>query len=116
MFSAKKVEGKKLYDLARKGITIERQSVPVTVHIDLIHYAYPYIELHVKSSKGTYIRSLAYDIGVELTCGAHLSALTRTRSGTVNLSECCDGARLLESGYDWIPFLKKDVGSILPCC
>ena len=68
MFSAKKVEGKKLYTLARKGITIERQAVPVTLHIELIHYSYPKLQLKVHCSKGTYIRSLAYDIGMELGC------------------------------------------------
>jgi tRNA pseudouridine55 synthase len=115
MFSAKKVEGKKLYELARKGITIERQAVPVTLHVELISYAYPYLELHVKCSKGTYIRSLAYDMGVELTCGAHLFALTRTRSGTVSLSACCDGQRLMEAGYDWATFLKKDATSVIGC-
>jgi tRNA pseudouridine55 synthase len=109
MFSAKKVEGKKLYELARKGITIERQAVPVTLHINLIEYSYPYLTLKVQCSKGTYIRSLAYDLGVELGCGAHLCTLTRTRSGAFSLEECCDGARLMESGYDWARYLKKDV-------
>lgn len=105
MFSAKKVQGKKLYELARKGITIERQSVPVTLHIELIRYDYPHLQLRVKSSKGTYIRSLAYDLGQELGCGAHLSHLTRTRSGSFTLSQCCDGARLMESEYDWEKYL-----------
>lgn len=108
MFSAKKVEGKKLYELARKGITIERKAVPVDVRIELINYSYPRLEIDVECSKGTYIRSLAYDIGVELTCGAHLSSLTRTRSGKFSLSDCCDGAQLMESGYDWVRFLKKE--------
>jgi tRNA pseudouridine55 synthase len=111
MFSAKKVEGKKLYELARKGITIERQAVPVTLHIELIDYSYPNLTLKVQCSKGTYLRSLAYDIGVELGCGAHLSSLTRTRSGTFTLDHCCDGQRLFESGYDWMHYLKKN-----QCC
>jgi tRNA pseudouridine55 synthase len=107
MFSAKKVEGKKLYELARKGITIERQAATVTLHSELIDYSYPYLKLKVQCSKGTYIRSLAYDIGIELTCGAHLSALTRTRSGSFTLEDCCEGARLMETCYDWAHFLKK---------
>jgi tRNA pseudouridine55 synthase len=106
MFSAKKVEGKKLYELARKGITIERQAVPVTLHIELIDYSYPNLVLKVQCSKGTYLRSLAYDLGADLGCGAHLSSLTRLRSGTFSLDDCCDGARLLESGYDWVHYLK----------
>ncbi len=115
MFSAKKVDGKKLYELARKGITIDRQAVPVTLHIELIDYSYPHLELNVQCSKGTYIRSLAYDIGIELTCGAHLSSLTRTRSGNFSLENCCDGARIMEPGYNWMQFLKKDASQILTC-
>ena len=113
MFSAKKVDGKKLYELARKGITIERQAVPVTLHIELIDYDYPHLELKVQCSKGTYLRSLAHDLGNELNCGAHLSTLTRTRSGTFSLEDCCDGARLMDSGYDWVHYLKRDATSIV---
>ena len=109
MFSAKKVQGKKLYELARKGVTIEREAVPVQLKVDLVEYTYPKLILHVACSKGTYIRSLAYDIGIQLTCGAHLSQLTRTRSGPYILADCCDGERLLESGYDWGQFLRKDL-------
>lgn len=108
MFSAKKVQGRKLYDLARKGITIERQAVPVTMHIELINYTYPFLELKVQCSKGTYLRSLAHDLGIELACGAHLSSLTRTRSGNFFLKDCCDGLKLIESGYDWMRYLQKD--------
>jgi tRNA pseudouridine55 synthase len=108
MFSAKKIDGKKLYELARKGITVEREAVPVTLHIELIDYAYPHLTLKVQCSKGTYLRSLAYDIGLDLGCGAHLSALTRTRSGSLTLKECCDGAQLMESSYDWKRYLIKD--------
>lgn len=109
MFSAKKVEGKKLYELARKGITIERESVPVTLHITLISYSYPHLQLKVACSKGTYIRSLAHDLGVELGCGAHLFSLTRSRSGSFTLDVCCDGARLTEFDYDWAKYLQKDI-------
>ena len=88
MYSAKKHQGKKLYDLARKGIVIEREPVLVRMKIRLIHYSYPHLEIHVECSKGTYIRSLAHDLGIALGCGAHLSKLTRIRSGTFNLEEC----------------------------
>jgi len=106
MFSAKKVDGKKLYTLARQGITIAREPSTVTLHIQLLRYTYPLLELNVTCSKGTYIRSLAYDIGLELQCGAHLSALTRTRSGAFTLAQCCDGAKLMQPGYDWKQFLQ----------
>lgn len=95
MFSAKKIQGKKLYDLARKGITIERKPSSVTVHTTLLSYEYPYLRLQISCSKGTYIRSIAEDLGLALGCGAHLSALTRTRSGTISLDHCVDGELLL---------------------
>ncbi len=96
MYSAKKWQGKKLYQLARQGKEVER--VPAKVHIEtrLIDYHYPYLELQIKCSKGTYIRSLAHDIGEKLGCGAHLINLKRTRSGHFHLNECIDG-ELLEN-------------------
>ena len=87
MYSAKKVKGKKLYELARQNITIERAPVLVSLQIQLIHYNYPFLEIHVTCSKGTYIRSLAHDMGQKLGCGAHLIQLNRTRSGTFHLSQ-----------------------------
>jgi tRNA pseudouridine55 synthase len=109
MFSAKKIQGKKLYELARQGITIERQPVSVTLHTEIVAYNYPHLVLKVSCSKGTYIRSLAYDLGLVLGCGAHLSALVRTKSGSTTLEECCDGARLMDPSYDWISYLKKEI-------
>lgn len=94
MFSAKKKNGKKLYDLARKGITIEREPVPVTVATSLVRYEYPLIELRIACSKGTYIRSIAHDLGKLLGCGAHLNALQRVRSGKFLLEDCLDGTIL----------------------
>lgn len=95
MFSAKKVNGKKLYELAREGKEIERKSVKVRVKIELMTYTYPLLRLRVECSKGTYIRSLAFDIGNELGCGAHLSDLQRTRSGSFLLSECISEEELM---------------------
>ncbi|MBA3602379.1 MAG: tRNA pseudouridine(55) synthase TruB [Parachlamydiaceae bacterium] len=94
MFSAKKINGQKLCNLARQGKTVERQPVTLTVKTELISYAYPFIELRIICSKGTYVRSIAHDLGKLLGCGAHLSALVRTRSGSNSLSECIDGAGL----------------------
>lgn len=91
MFSAKKIGGKKLYELARKGQTIERQPVTVSVVIELVSYNYPHAHIRVQCSKGTYIRSLAHDIGEKLGCGAHLCELNRTRSGSFHLRDCLDG-------------------------
>ena len=106
MFSAKKVKGKKLYELARQGIVIERAPVPVHIDITFLEYTYPYLKVKVACSKGTYIRSLAEDIGVKLTCGAHLSDLSRTRSGTFHLSECIDAELLSDrSSLPSLPFI-----------
>lgn len=97
MFSAKKVQGQKLYHLARKGVEIERAPAKVYMEVSLLDYSYPHLKLHVKCSKGTYIRSIAHDIGALLGCGAHLSALRRTRSGEYSISHCIDG-QLLQDG------------------
>jgi len=100
MFSAKKIDGKKLYELARKGQTVERKSVKVHVETQFLAYDYPNLDIRVKCSKGTYIRSIAYDMGNLLGCGAHLSALQRTRSGTFLLENCIDGALLFSGTLD----------------
>jgi tRNA pseudouridine55 synthase len=107
MYSAKKVEGKKLYDLARKGIIIERQPVLVKVAIHLISYNYPMLEIEVACSKGTYIRSLAYDIGQLLGCGAHLFELIRIRSGSFRIEECIPQELLKSKELDLTPHLRK---------
>ena len=100
MFSAKKVKGKKLYELARQGISIEREAVKLHVKVDLIAYHYPFIQLKIACSKGTYIRSIAQDLGKMLRCGAILSELTRIRSGTFHLNSCYEGAKLFDPNCD----------------
>lgn len=106
MYSAKKVDGKKLYDLARKGITIEREPVKVKVQIEFVSYRYPMLEILVSCSKGTYIRSLAHDIGRALGCGAHLFELIRTRSGAFHLDECIPQEHLKNLSFDITPHLR----------
>ncbi len=96
MFSAKKVQGKKLYELARKGIEIKREPVSLTVTTELISYSYPELSLKISCSKGTYIRSIAHDLGQALGCGAHLKELTRTRCGPYLLKDCLDGNTLFQ--------------------
>ncbi len=92
MFSAKKVKGKKLYELARQGKVIEREPKRVTISLEILAYEYPYLDIHVTCSSGTYIRTIADDLGKKLGCGAHLIELTRTRVGPFYLQECqkCD--------------------------
>jgi tRNA pseudouridine55 synthase len=88
MFSAKKQNGKKLYELARKGVEVERPPVEVEVETKLISYNYPYLKLHIACSSGTYIRSIAHDLGTLLQTGALVYELTRTSSGPFHLNEC----------------------------
>ena len=82
MFSAIKVNGKRLYKSARQGIEVERKPRKITINsIDIIKIDNDIIEMVVECSKGTYIRSLADDIGTKLGCYAHLKELRRTQSG-----------------------------------
>jgi tRNA pseudouridine55 synthase len=82
MFSALKHKGERLYKLAREGVEVEREPRPVTIHeLTLLNAELPEFELDVRCSKGTYIRTLAEDIGEYLGCGAHVTALRRTGVG-----------------------------------
>lgn len=88
MHSALKHQGKRLYELARQGETVERPPRRVTIHaLELLDWAKPILSLNVRCSKGTYIRSLVRDIGEVLGCGAHLSALRRTESAPFSLDQ-----------------------------
>lgn len=90
MFSAKKINGQKLYNLARKDITIERKPIKINLITKLISYNYPFVELKITCSKGTYIRSIANDLGEKLQTGAYLHTLTRTRCGEYLLKDAID--------------------------
>ncbi|MCJ7688621.1 MAG: tRNA pseudouridine(55) synthase TruB, partial [Clostridiaceae bacterium] len=82
MYSALKVNGKKLYELARAGIEIEREARNIEIYsIDIMDIKLPYVKFRVKCSKGTYIRSLCYDIGQMLKCGGMMWNLQRTAIG-----------------------------------
>ena len=86
MHSALKRDGRPLYEYARKGIEVERQPRPVSIHsLKLASFDGEVLEVAVDCSKGTYIRTLAEDIGAALDCGAHLAALRRTRIGPLRL-------------------------------
>lgn len=114
MFSAKKVKGQKLYDLARKGKNIEREPVKITTDTKLISFCYPKILLNIRCSKGTYIRSIAHDLGVHLGCGAHLSALQRSRSGAYKIDDCIDGNLLFD--HDAIDVARSQIHEALKQC
>jgi len=86
MHSALKHQGRALYEYARDGIEVERATRRVTIHrLDIVDWQSPSLVIDVHCSKGTYIRTLAEDIGQLLGCGAHLSALRRTGSGPLRL-------------------------------
>jgi tRNA pseudouridine55 synthase len=87
MHSAKKIGGQKLYDLARKGIEVVREPRAISIsEFELLSWQSPKINFRVRCTKGTYVRTLAYDLGRKLGPGAHLSMLRRTRSGQLDLS------------------------------
>ncbi|MEW7980571.1 MAG: tRNA pseudouridine(55) synthase TruB [Candidatus Sedimenticola endophacoides] len=82
MYSALKHQGERLYKLAREGVEVERKPRTITIYeLKLLAWESPHLELEVRCSKGTYIRTLAEDIGEVLGCGAHVAALRRTGLG-----------------------------------
>ena len=88
MYSALKRDGKALYEYARAGIELEREARKVRIHaLELLDFAGERFTIRVACSKGTYIRSLAMDIGTALGCGAHLGALRRTRIGPFEVAD-----------------------------
>lgn len=88
MYSALKVNGKKLYELAREGITIERKARNITIYaIECLDFKENLLTLDVRCSKGTYIRTLAEDIGHKLGCGGTVKELRRTAAGQFSLAD-----------------------------
>ena len=88
MYSAIKLAGKPLYKLARKGVEVDRAARHVTIHDITLHaWQSPDATIDVRCSPGTYIRSLAHDVGAALGCGAHLAALTRLSSGSFTIED-----------------------------
>jgi tRNA pseudouridine55 synthase len=95
MYSALKHQGKRLYQLARAGQEVERAPRAVTIfHLDLLGFDGEILDIDVSCSKGTYIRTLAEDIGKRLGCGAHISALHRSRVGAFDEREAVGMAQL----------------------
>jgi len=99
MYSAKKVGGKKLYELARKGIEIERQPNEIEIYdIKLLNYKYPDLQIEVDCSTGTYIRTLAYDIGEKLNTGAYCDELRRTKIGDYDVKDAIEPTKVKNYG------------------
>ena len=97
MYSAIKVNGQKLYDLARKGREVERQPRPITIHeLELLEFTGNEARLRVRCSKGTYIRTLCKDIGEALGCGGCMAALRRVEAGEYTLEGSIPLRQLLD--------------------
>ena len=97
MYSALKVNGQKLCDLARQGREVERQPRPITIHeLELLGMEAEGIRLRVRCSKGTYIRTLCKDIGEALGCGGCMKELRRVQAGEYTISEAVPLLALLE--------------------
>jgi tRNA pseudouridine55 synthase len=98
LYSALKYQGRALYEYAREGIGIEPESRPVTIHrLDLLDWQMPVATVEIECSKGTYVRSLAHDLGEALGCGAHLKSLIRLKYGIFDISEAVDMETLEEA-------------------
>lgn len=122
MYSARRVDGKRLHQLAREGVEVEREARPIVIHaIELLSFAIPEATIRVRASKGTYIRVIAQDLGEALGCGAHLAALRRTGSGNFQVADALPleqieeapdeaRARLLtvEQALSFLPALQLD--------
>ena len=96
MFSAKKIQGQKLYHLARQGREIERAAQSIHLQCTLLEFSYPWVELEIACSKGSYMRTVAHDLGAVLGCGAHAAELRRLRSGPFSV----DAAISIEQARD----------------
>ena len=98
MYSALKVNGQKLCDLARKGKTVERQPRPITIHeLELLERGENTLRLRVRCSKGTYIRTLCKDIGEALGCGGCMESLRRVSAGEYTIAEAVPLQELLDT-------------------
>lgn len=99
VFSAIKYRGKPLYKYARKGIPVQPKARRVTIKsIELIEFNWPLVTVDIVCSKGTYIRSLARDLGRELKTGAYLKSLARTRIGEYSIDNSYEVSEILEKG------------------
>jgi len=114
MYSALKKDGQRLYDLARQGIEVERKARPVTIYsLDLISFENGVIELETRCSKGTYVRTLAEDLGEKLGCGAFVTELRRTSVGPYK-SEMLTLDQLMEiaeGGFDALDDVMLEIDS-----
>jgi len=104
MVSALRVKGKRLYDLARRGIVVERSPRKINIlFLEVLKIDLPFVEFRVHCSKGTYVRKLAEDIGEKLGCGAHMVKILRLSIGPFNLNKAVTLDEVNESHLQQIP-------------
>ena len=115
MYSAVKYEGRPLYKLARAGITVERKSRPVRIHrLELVEWRPPVATVEVVCGKGTYIRTLAHDLGQKLGCGANLKSLVRLRCGIFEIEDAISVSQLEDAfRYGYWQYLIHPIDSVL---
>ncbi len=107
MYSAKKYKGEKLYKLARQDIVIDREPSLIEIKsIKKLKYKWPILKIKIECSKGTYIRSLAYDLGIELYCGGHLFSLRRVKIGPYKLKKAYNLEQIKKDNYNKLYFKK----------
>ena len=100
MYSAKKINGQKLYKLARQGIEVERRPAQIEIKdIRVKRYIWPNLDIQINCSSGTYIRSLAHDLGQSLGCGGYLKKLQRTKIGPFGIDEALKIAKITTGNY-----------------
>jgi tRNA pseudouridine55 synthase len=107
-YSAVKVQGRKAYEMARKGEDVELEPRKITVHhLEVLEWAPPEVVIDVHCSSGTYVRSLANDLGEKLGCGAYLVGLRRTKSGRFSLRDAVPLRKLQEAFHagNWYQYL-----------
>lgn len=103
-FSAKKINGKRAYQLARRGIMVKLKPQKIKIYdIEILKYSFPFLEIKVICSSGTYIRTLAHEIGKKLNCGAYLEELTRTKIGNFSIERAINLQHL--DSKNWKKFL-----------
>lgn len=101
MYSAKKINGQKLYKLARLGKTVKRQANTIEIsNIEIIKYSWPELTLKINCGTGTYIRSLGNDIGEKLKCGAYLTKLQRTSIGEFKLEDAHEIKKITPKNWE----------------
>jgi tRNA pseudouridine55 synthase len=108
MYSAVKHKGERLYKLARQGVEVEREARKIDIHsLELRDFSIPVFEIDVHCSKGTYVRTLVEDIGEQLGCGAHVTALRRLAVGPFDDSQMIDMAALEATAAEGMAALDK---------